>query len=237
MTTKQCAQCGKFYGPRPQAYDRGHEWAKYADSSFCSLECFHEARRQAAAERRSLAYKICEQCGKRYGRIGRQATQFARSKYCSQECFGLAQRNRISDITDKIRIDAQTDCHLWIGSKYGKGYGQTRIDGRMMPVHRLMWQYYHGPIPDGLEIDHLCGNKACCNVKHLRLVTAQENTLASNNMAARYARREVCDKCGGEYSTFPNGIRYCKPCRHAKMMEYQRWRRAEKKAGRSGVKG
>jgi protein-arginine kinase activator protein McsA len=72
----------------------------------------------------------------------------------------------------------------------------------------------------------------------LRVVTARENSLAptSNSMGARNSRRLNCPKCGGEYSKFANGVRYCPVCRHTTMMAYQRWRRAEKKAGRPGLR-
>jgi hypothetical protein len=94
-----------------------------------------------------------------------------------------------------------------------------------------MWQHYRGAIPPDLQIDHTCGAKLCCNVNHLRLVTARENSLAatSNNMAARNHRRVKCPLCGGPYSAFPNGTRYCKPCRHRQQMKYQREYRAAKR--------
>jgi hypothetical protein len=66
----------------------------------------------------------------------------------------------------------------------------------------------------------------------MRLVTARDNSLVatSNNMAARNFRRLACPKCGGPYSARANGVRYCKPCTHERMMEYQRAYRATKKA-------
>lgn len=117
-----------------------------------------------------------------------------------------------------------------MGQTITKGYGVVKMAGKMIMVHRVIWQQANGLIPEGLQIDHICRNTRCCNVEHLRVVTPGENTLGSNNMAARYARRENCDKCGGPFSYFPNGIRYCKPCRHETMMAYQRQYRAAKKA-------
>lgn len=233
---KTCALCGTEYDMTLQSDDRGFQITRYENSKYCSRDCFHEARRRAALLRKQTDSKVCEQCGKHYGRNGRKPNQFAKSRYCSIECSSLSQRNSLDNIRRKIAIDPVTDCHVWTGAKYGKGYGQTAVNGRMTPVHRYMWTYFKGEIPTGLQIDHLCQNKACCNVNHLRLVTAQENTLASDNMAARHARQTCCPKCGGEYSFFPNGTRYCKPCRHEASMNYQRWRRAEIKAGKSGMK-
>lgn len=58
------------------------------------------------------------------------------------------------------------------------GYGYRRIGGRggrFVYIHRLAYEELIGPIPDGLQIDHLCRNRACYNPAHLEPVTQQEN--------------------------------------------------------------
>lgn len=176
-------------------------------------------------------YKKCEVCGDFYGPGTRKPNQFIKSKFCSLKCSGLAQRKTIDDLHSKITVNPETNCHIWTGYKIGHGYGMCRINRQQKLVHRVMWESVNGPVPPELQIDHLCGVKACCNVEHLRIVTARENSLAdtSNNMAARYFRRLVCHKCGGDFSKFKNGMRYCRPCRHKRMMEYQRERRAKQR--------
>lgn len=64
-----------------------------------------------------------------------------------------------------------TDCILWTGYTTPGGYGYT---GRNY-AHRLAWEAVHGPIPDGLVVDHTCKIRACVNVEHLRLITKAEN--------------------------------------------------------------
>lgn len=66
-------------------------------------------------------------------------------------------------------------CWLWTGSLDGKGYGKFGLDGRTVGAHRVAYQIERGPIPDGLELDHLCCVPACVNPDHLEPVTHLEN--------------------------------------------------------------
>jgi hypothetical protein len=68
-----------------------------------------------------------------------------------------------------------TDCILWTKSCYPSGYGQRRVAGRQVLAHRYAYECARGPVPEGLELDHLCGNKRCVNVDHLEPVTHAEN--------------------------------------------------------------
>lgn len=66
-------------------------------------------------------------------------------------------------------------CHVFRGTKTQKGYGQISIKNKSVLVHRLVWEREIGPIPKGLEVDHQCRVKSCCNVDHLRIVTQKVN--------------------------------------------------------------
>lgn len=67
-------------------------------------------------------------------------------------------------------------CVVWTGAK-SHGYGYIRVGYRTVGVHRVMWEMFEGPIPDGLTLDHLCRNKLCANLSHLEPVTAGENAI------------------------------------------------------------
>jgi hypothetical protein len=68
-------------------------------------------------------------------------------------------------------------CWVWQGALNHKGYGVCSFNGRWARVHRAMFEERVGPIPSGLQIDHLCRVKACCNPAHLEAVTCAENML------------------------------------------------------------
>lgn len=67
-------------------------------------------------------------------------------------------------------------CRIWTGHINAKGYPRFNVHGRLMLVYRYVWEHEHGPIPDGMEIDHICFNRACINISHLRLATRETNT-------------------------------------------------------------
>ena len=78
-------------------------------------------------------------------------------------------------------------CVVWRGTTSPKGYGQLYVNGRKVRAHRYAWEREHGPIPDGLYVDHACWEPSCVNVDHLRLATPQENQ--QNRSGARKGRK------------------------------------------------
>lgn len=76
-------------------------------------------------------------------------------------------------ITSYIKKDG--NCAVWMGQRDVQGYGRTMSNGKAVMAHRYIWEHHNGPIPEGLEIDHICHNASCVKVEHLRVVTRQQN--------------------------------------------------------------
>jgi hypothetical protein len=81
----------------------------------------------------------------------------------------------------KIRVEQRADvkvpgrCWTWNGAVTSRGYGSCSHSGRVWSTHRLAYELLIAAIPEGLQIDHLCKNKLCCNPRHLEPVTAKVN--------------------------------------------------------------
>lgn len=106
--------------------------------------------------------------------------------------FGKAAERILSRC---IRIG---ECLVWQGYRADDGYGAAKVAGKMLKVHRVVWQATHGEIPIGMEIDHVkargCTSRACCNIEHLEAVTRRENVLRSDSPGALHARKTHCPK-------------------------------------------
>jgi hypothetical protein len=72
-------------------------------------------------------------------------------------------------------------CWQWLASTWGHPrykkhrYGQIRDGNRRICAHIFAFRCVYGPVPPGMELDHLCGNKLCVNPGHLEAVTHREN--------------------------------------------------------------
>ena len=65
-------------------------------------------------------------------------------------------------------------CWIWQGKK-DYGYGRVGMNGTHHRAHRLIYEALKGPIPEGLQLDHLCRNRSCVNPNHLEPVTGAQN--------------------------------------------------------------
>jgi hypothetical protein len=66
-------------------------------------------------------------------------------------------------------------CWVWTGARTRAGYGTLGVDGSTRYTHRLCYEEFVGPIPDGMRACHRCDNPPCCNPEHLFLGTDQDN--------------------------------------------------------------
>lgn len=85
-----------------------------------------------------------------------------------------------------------------IPNKDGKGRGVKVM------YHRYVWENKHGSIPRGYEIDHICKNRACCNIEHLQMLKGTEHTIKDNKLRYKARKDEAKNywmrtKCTGSY--------------------------------------
>jgi DNA-binding transcriptional regulator YiaG len=74
-----------------------------------------------------------------------------------------------------VDIRGLWDCWEWTGGLDSSGYGQFKFNGELVLAHRLAYELYYGPIPDGFQANHKCNNSKCRNPFHLYAGTQQEN--------------------------------------------------------------
>lgn len=78
------------------------------------------------------------------------------------------------------------ECWNWPGPKGKNGYAPYLwIKGKKAYAYRMAYIHLVGPVPEGLELDHLCRNPACINPAHLEPVTHLENCLRSKRIKVR----------------------------------------------------
>jgi hypothetical protein len=101
---------------------------------------------------------------------------------------------RLFDFT-RLRLLAKVEfgdgCWLWRGGM-ASGYGRVRYRRRQWPAHRLLYEWMGGPVPPGLDLDHLCRQPLCVRPDHLEPVSRRENLRRGNGWAGRKARQTAC---------------------------------------------
>ena len=124
-------------------------------------------------------------------------------------------------IRSNVRVDGN-GCWIWQRCILKSGYGCIRVSGKTRTAHSVAYETFKGPVPAGLEIDHLCRVRACCNPDHLEAVTHQLNVIRGAGPAAKAAITHC--PYGHEYTpdnTYRVPGRACKTCALARSRAHK----------------
>ena len=159
---------------------------------------------------------------------------------------GLKRRYQVKSLATRFNQKytvLPNGCWQWTGFIDKAGYGrinQGRRGGSILYAHVVSYEAVHGPTGDGLELDHTCRNRWCCNPNHLEAVTHKVNALRGRSPMILLHNAGVC-KNGhpqgpGVTCYLKSGPRagcaiYCLICRKAKR------RAARGNASVAGVRG
>ena len=126
-------------------------------------------------------------------------------------------------VLQNLLIDP-SGCLLWTGQLDKDGYGRISFRHRRISVHRLMYEWFVGPIPPGLQIDHICRVRSCASPAHMEAVTFPENMRRSRGW------REPKTHCpqGHPFDEAKDsrGRRFCRRCNTAAATRYRARRTA-----------
>ena len=122
-------------------------------------------------------------------------------------------------------------CWEWTASHNQRGYGQFASGSRKDDTRQLVLAHRHaylsliGPIPEGLEPDHLCRNHACTNPLHVELISHRLNVLRGVSPSAQAAQKTHCPQghpySGANLCIRVDGRRQCRSCRRERDRRYR----------------
>lgn len=131
-------------------------------------------------------------------------------------------------------------CWIYTGGRNDAGYGVISINRRPHYAHRITYEGYITTIPDGLELDHLCRVRACCNPWHLEPVTHAVNMARGHFNNSYQARLTQCP-AGHPYDKantylYPDGRhRACRACRRKHWAKQAAQRKRQRQLQREAV--
>jgi hypothetical protein len=117
-------------------------------------------------------------------------------------------------------------CWAWTANHTNEGYGVVTYCGVRTTAHRVVYQLLVGPIPAGMQLDHLCRNPSCVNPFHLEAVSGRENLRRGQGWSGRHAQQTHCVN-GHEFTPentllhSGSGGRRCRECHADHQRRYR----------------
>jgi hypothetical protein len=116
----------------------------------------------------------------------------------------------------RVSACPMSGCWLMTGRQHHRdGYAMYSHKRKNRAAHRIAYQVLVGPVPDGLQLDHLCRVRNCVNPSHLEPVTARVNTMRGVSFSAVNAAKTHCSRghAYDEQNTYLwRGHRHCRAC-------------------------
>lgn len=196
-TERQCRECQRL--------------RKAARRSGASLPPLIDDERPQCSEAGCIRTAKClGLCDTHYARLRRLGS----TKVSLLYKVGLAER-----FWSSVRRDGADECWLWTKSP-SSPYGRFALSGNAtIAAHRFAYQLLVGPIPAGLELDHLCRQKKCVNPAHLEVVTSKINNQRRSAIITHCPQGHPYD--GDNLYVRPDGRRRCRECSRQATRDYK----------------